>query len=121
MELSWIAYDRRNIDFSKFSAPFDSSKPDDWPKWIKQFKQYRVASGLSKDYETRQVNTLLYCLEDEVEDVLSSTNISKEDKTNYTMTITLCIYNVTVFTLLHMVFYIKLMYWWTEKVSRKRS
>ena len=80
MELSWITYDRRNIDFSKFSAPFDSSKPDDWSKWIKQFKQYRVASGLSKDYETRQDNTLLYCLEDEVEDVLAPLILVKKTK-----------------------------------------
>ena len=64
-------------------ALFDFSKPDDWPKWIKRFEQYRVASGLSKDSETRQVSTLLYCLGDEAEDVLSSTNISEEDKTNY--------------------------------------
>ena len=64
-------------------APFDFSKPDDWPKWIKRFEQYRVASGLSKDSETRQVSTLLYCLGDEAEDVLSSTNISEEDKANY--------------------------------------
>ena len=64
-------------------APFDFSKPDDWPKWIKRFEQYRVVSGLSKDSETRQVSTLLYCLGDEAEDVLSSTNISEEDKVNY--------------------------------------
>ena len=64
-------------------APFDFSQPDDWPQWIKRFEQYRVASGLSKDSETRQVSTLLYCLGDEAEDVLSSTNISEEDKANY--------------------------------------
>jgi len=64
-------------------APFNFSKPDDWPKWIKRFEQYRVASGLSKDTETRQVSTLLYCLGEEAEDVLTSTNISEEDKTKY--------------------------------------
>ena len=64
-------------------ALFDFSKLDDWPKWIKRFEQYCVASGFSKDSETRQVSTLLYCLGDEAEDVLSSTNISEEDKTNY--------------------------------------
>ena len=64
-------------------APFNFSKPDDWPKWIKRFEQYRVASGLSKDTEPRQVSTLLYCLGEEAEDVLTSTNISEEDKTKY--------------------------------------
>ena len=28
-------------------VPFDFSMPDDCPKWIKWFEQYRVASGLS--------------------------------------------------------------------------
>ena len=46
-------------------------------------KQYRVASGLSKDSNARQVSTLLYCLGEEAEDVLSSTNISEDDKTDY--------------------------------------
>ena len=64
-------------------APFDFSKPDDWPKWIKCFEQYRVASKLSKDSGARQVSTLLYCLGEEAEDVLSSTNIQEEDKTDY--------------------------------------
>ena len=36
-------------------APFDFSKPVDWPKWIKRFEQYRVAPGLSKDSGARQV------------------------------------------------------------------
>ena len=64
-------------------APFNFAKPDEWPKWIKHFEQYRLASGLSKDSDTRQVNTLLYCLGEEAEDVLSSTNISEEDKEEY--------------------------------------
>ena len=63
-------------------APFDFSKPDEWPKWIKRFEQYRVA-GLSKDADIRQIGTLLYCLGEEADDVLSSTNISEEEKTNY--------------------------------------
>ena len=64
-------------------APFNFAKPDEWPKWIKRFEQYHVASGLLKDSDTRQVNTLLYCLGEEAEDVLSSINISEEDKTEY--------------------------------------
>ena len=57
-------------------APFNFSKSDDWPKRIKRFEQYCVASRLSKDPEAKQVSTLLYCLGEEAEDVLSSTNIS---------------------------------------------
>ena len=62
---------------------FDFSKPDEWPKWRKRFRQYRSASGLDAESETRQVDTLLYCLGDEADSVLASTNISAEDCKKY--------------------------------------
>ena len=49
----------------------------------RHFEQYRVASGLSKESEERQVNTLLYCLGEEAEDVLTSTNIAEDDRKKY--------------------------------------
>ena len=58
--------------------PFDT--PDYWPKWRRRFEQYRLALGLSKEPEERQVNTLLYCLGKEAEDILTSTNISAEER-----------------------------------------
>ena len=61
--------------------PFDT--PDYWPKWRRRFEQYRLASGLWKETEERQVNTLLYLLGEEAEDILTSTNISEEDRKNY--------------------------------------
>ena len=64
--------------------PFDFKHPDEWPKWKRRFEQYSHASGLaaSKD-EARQVGTLLYCLGEDADDVLSSTNISTEDRGKY--------------------------------------
>ena len=61
--------------------PFDT--PDDWPKWKCRFQQYHLASGLSQESEERQVNTLLYYLGEEAEDILASTNIG-ETKRNMT-------------------------------------
>ena len=61
--------------------PFDS--PDLWPKWKRRFKQYCVAAGLSKEPEERQVSTLLYCLGEEAEDILVSTNISDDQRKQY--------------------------------------
>ena len=68
------------------SAPtvFPFNTPDYWPKWRRRFEQYRLASGLSKEPEERQVNILLYCLGEEAEDILTSTNISDEDRKSYT-------------------------------------
>ena len=65
------------------SQSFDFSKPDDWPKWKRRFQQYRTASGLAKEDDPRQVSTLLYCLGETADDVLTSTNISTEDREKY--------------------------------------
>jgi len=50
---------------------FDFRKPDELLKWQKRFEQFRITSGLSAEDETRQVSTLLYCMKEEAEDVLS--------------------------------------------------
>ena len=49
----------------------------------KRFEQFRIASGLSKDDEDRQVSTLLYCLGEEAEDVLASTKIKDDEMKKY--------------------------------------
>lgn len=67
----------------KTPEPFDFKQPDNWPKWKKRFEQFRVASGLAKEDEARQVSTLLYCLGEEADDVLSSTNIKADDRKKY--------------------------------------
>ena len=46
-------------------APFPFDTPDHWPKWKCHFQQYHPASGLLRESEERQVNTLLYCLGEE--------------------------------------------------------
>ena len=63
--------------------PFDFKKPDEWTKWKRRFEQFMSASGLNKEDETRQVSTLLYCLGEEAEDVLVSTNITDESRKKY--------------------------------------
>ena len=61
--------------------PFDT--PDNWPKWKHCFQQCHLASGLLRESEQCQVNTLLYCLGKEAEDILASTNIGEEDRKKY--------------------------------------
>ena len=62
---------------------FDFKRPDEWPRWKKRFQQFRSASTLDQEAEDRQVNTLLYCMGEEAENILSSTGISDEDKKKY--------------------------------------
>ena len=64
-------------------APFNFRTPDDWPRWRRRFEQFRVASGLVNDDSIKQVNTLLYCLGEEAEGVLTSTNVTPEERRVY--------------------------------------
>ena len=61
--------------------PFNFKTPDEWPRW---FEQFRVASGLAADTSEKQVSTFLYCLGEEAESVLSSTNATEDDRKDYT-------------------------------------
>ena len=63
--------------------PFDFKAPDAWPKWKRRFEQFRVASGLSTADAEQQVNTLLYSMGEEADDVLSSTNVTAEERKVY--------------------------------------
>ena len=63
--------------------PFNFKQPDDWPRWWKRFQQFRLASALDQESEERQISTLLYCLGEDAEQVLSSTPISADNKKKY--------------------------------------
>ena len=61
-------------------GPFQFNSPDERPKWRRLFEQYRVASGLAKEDNEYQVSALLYCLGEEADDVLTSTNILSDSR-----------------------------------------
>ncbi len=63
--------------------PFNFKVPDDWPRWKRRFEQFRVASGLSAEGALKQVNTLLYCLGEEADAVLTSTHATEDDRKSY--------------------------------------
>jgi len=58
--------------------PFSFQTPNEWPHWRKRFKQFRITSGLAKESEAQQINTLLYCLGEESNDVLASTGVTDD-------------------------------------------
>ena len=64
-------------------SSFNFQKPDEWPKWKRRFEQCRTASGLSKKPDDQQICTWFYCLGEEAEDVLTSTNIMAEERKVY--------------------------------------
>ena len=63
--------------------PFDFTTPDEWPKWVRRFQRFRIASGLASGDEETQVNTLIYCMGDKADDILRSFQLSAEDEKNY--------------------------------------
>ncbi len=71
----------------RFQVPplqkFDFSKPEEWPKWSKIFERFRVASGLELQPEENQVNTLIYTMGDEAEDILTSLLLTSEQLSEY--------------------------------------
>ena len=64
-------------------SAFDFRNPDEWPRWKRRFEQFRLASGLSAESGDRQVSTLLYCMGENAEDILASTNIPDDDRKQY--------------------------------------
>ena len=52
-------------------------------KWIRRFKRFRQASGLSNKSQENQVNTLIYTMGDQGDDILSSFGLTEEDKNKY--------------------------------------
>ena len=69
----------------KVSNPeqFDFSKPEGWNKWIQRFERFRIASGLGEKDGTTQVNTLIYCMGSEADEIFSSFHLSNENKKKF--------------------------------------
>ncbi|KAL7881030.1 hypothetical protein SRHO_G00032840 [Serrasalmus rhombeus] len=62
---------------------FDFTNPSDWPKWVKRFNRYRIASGLDKQSQEFQVNAFMYSAGEEAEDVLNVLPLTEEQKKSY--------------------------------------
>lgn len=58
-------------------------KPEDWLKWIRRFERFRMASALDKESEESQVNTLIYSMGEEADDIVQSLGISVADQKKY--------------------------------------
>ena len=66
----------------QITAP-DFNCPDEWPRWMRKFERFRIASGLCEKSEANQVNTLIYTMGESADDILSSMGLSDEEKSNY--------------------------------------
>ena len=62
---------------------FDFKNPDDWTHWKRRFEQFRIASSLDTQSDSKQVSMLLYSMGKEAEVVLVSTGITDEERKSY--------------------------------------
>ena len=62
---------------------FDTHYPENWTKWIRRFERFRQASGLASKSEENQVNTLVYSMGDEADDILASFGLTEDEKKVY--------------------------------------
>ena len=69
-----------------YSAPklnpperFDFSEPAGWTRWSNRWRRYREASGLDTRPEKEQINTFIYTLGEQAEDILLSRGIEEKD------------------------------------------
>ena len=63
---------------------FTFSQPDNWPKWIRQFECFRQASGLQTKSQESQIDTLIYTMGDQVDDISLSFQLSDQDQKSTT-------------------------------------
>ena len=71
----------------QFAHPenFDFTKPQMWEKWFQPFERIRLASGLSVKPPEIQVNSLIYCMGSEADDILDSLSLTTDQKKEYTV------------------------------------
>ena len=62
---------------------FDFSKPQEWDKWIRRFERFRLASNLNVSSEETQINTLIYCMGAESDDILRGISLTATEKSTY--------------------------------------
>ena len=71
---------------STFLPPehFNFARPEEWPKWIYNFKRLKDATDLDEKSEQKQVSSLIYSMGEEVEDILWSFQLTEDKRKSYT-------------------------------------
>ena len=66
---------------SKFEGANNPNQADMWPKWLRHFERYRIASGLQNKSNQEQVGTFLYAMGDCADDIVKTLSIKKQPLT----------------------------------------
>ena len=57
---------------TKFDGANKLNQADLWPKWLRLFERYRIASGLQNKTEHEQVGTLLCAMRECADDIITT-------------------------------------------------
>ena len=63
---------------TKFDGTSKLNQADLWPKWLRRFERYRIASGLQNKTEQEQVGTLLYAMGECADDIITTLRVNEE-------------------------------------------
>ena len=58
----------------------DSKKPEEWKRWIERFECYRIAAGLYEKDEKVQINTLVYAMGGNANEIFRSFQLAEADQ-----------------------------------------
>ena len=66
-------------------SPLDkfSFKPEDWLKWIQRFERFHKATGLDERGGENQVNTLIYTMGEQADNIFILFELTTEEEKNY--------------------------------------
>ena len=69
----------------QLSAPekFNFRNPGSWQTWLQRFERFRSASKLSQDSDDRQIDSLIYAMGEQAEDILKSLSLTDEQSKSY--------------------------------------
>ena len=57
--------------------------PIEFDKWLTRLERFKLVSGLNEKSEETQVNTLVYCMGKQADDVFQSFSLSVDQMKNY--------------------------------------
>ena len=67
---------------------FCFSKPNEW--WIRRFECFHSASALDEKADSVQVNTLIYVMGDEADDIMAGFGLTDEEQNAYAVVKSKC-------------------------------
>ena len=62
---------------------FNFKNPEEFDRWLSRFERFKIASGLNDKSGEQQVNTLIYCMGREADDIFKSFNLTNDQQKQY--------------------------------------